>query len=345
MSDFAGVRRSHLWIAALFALALPIGAAELAPPDREAAEAAGLENSADPTQGPAAPALPSGLVRGVTQNVLLIPDSTADRVMAFDPTTGNLINADFIPADPTNLSTPKDAIANPGGSEVWVLDQIDDAVQRYGAGGYLGILAPAGGGNNAILDNATGMTIHPNGNLLVCVQAGANGDSVASFDAGGNFVGDFIAIGSGGLDGPFDVLVRAADVLVSSINTDQVLRYDRTSGAFLDVFASINNFPQQLFEAANGNILVANFGGTQTGIVELTSTGTLVGVYNPVPGGGYRGVYELPNLNLLVTTGTGVFEISRANALVSTKMSGVSGQYIEFAASQLPVGLTEFGVE
>ena len=333
------------WLAALLAIALPAGAAEPSPKDRDAAEAAGLESPADLPAGRTDPAPPSGLSRGSLSNFLLIPDSTADRIMAFDPATGNLVNADFIPADPTNLSTPKAAIANPSGSEVWVVDQLDDAVQRYGASGYLGVFAPAGGVNTAILDNATGITIHPNGNLLVCVQSGANGNSVAAFDSTGAHVGNFIAIGSGGLAGPFDILVRTNDVLVSSINTDQILRYDRTTGAFLDVFATVNNFPQQLYEAANGNILVANFGGTQNGIVELTSTGTLVAVYNPIAGGGYRGVYELPNLNLLVTTGNGVFEISRANTLVSTKISAVSAQYIDLVASQLPVGLMEFGVE
>ncbi len=359
MSDSSRFTYRSLWFAVLIASALPIGAADLTPSPRaaaaaeaipatplETAEAAGYEIPSELPAGRTDPAdSPAGPFRGVTQNVLLIPDSTADRIMGFDPATGNLISANFVPADPTNLSTPKAAIANPSGAEVWVVDQLDDAVQRYGAGGYLGVFAPAGGVNTAILDNATGMTFHPNGNLLVAVQSGANGNSVAAFDAGGNHVGNFIAIGAGGLAGPFDILVRAADVLVSSINTDQILRYDRTTGAFLDVFASVNNFPQQLFEAANGNILVANFGGTQEGIVEFTSAGALVAVYDPIAAGGYRGVYELPNLNLLVTTGTGVFEISRANTLVSTKMGSVSAQYIEFAASQLPVGLIEFGID
>lgn len=114
----------------------------------------------------------------------------------------------------------------------------------------------------------------------------------------------------------------------------------------MGVFASVNNFPQQLYEAVNGNILVANFGGTQEGIVEFTSAGVLVAVYDPIAACGYRGVYELPNLNLLITNGTGVFEISRANTLVSTKLSGgISPQYIELVASQLPVGLMEFAVE
>ena len=44
------------------------------------------------------------------QGLLLVPDSANDRVMAFDPLTGNMVDPDFIPSDPTNLSTPKNAI-------------------------------------------------------------------------------------------------------------------------------------------------------------------------------------------------------------------------------------------
>ena len=78
--------------------------------------------------------------------------------------------------------------------------------------------------------------MRPNGNLLVAVQSGANGNSVAEFDTSGNYLGNFVAIGSGGLDGPFDVYPRTTDWLVPSINTDNVLRYD-VAGAPLGVFA------------------------------------------------------------------------------------------------------------
>ena len=68
--------------------------------------------------------------------------------MAFDPTTGNLVDADFIPADPTNLSTPKSAILSAGGNSVLVSDQLDDVVQEYALdGSYIGVFAPAGGVN------------------------------------------------------------------------------------------------------------------------------------------------------------------------------------------------------
>ena len=166
------------------------------------------------------------------------------------------------------------------------------------------------------------------------VDSGTNQDSVAEFDTSGNYLGNFIAIGAGGLDGPFDVYPRTADWLVSSINSDNVLRYDLT-GAFIASLAGINNFPQQVTEAANTNVLIGNFGGTQEGVVELTAAGALVGIYDPASLGGYRGAYELPNGNILTTNGSGVHEIDRTGALVQTKISGVSGQYIEYVAPQV----------
>ncbi len=166
------------------------------------------------------------------------------------------------------------------------------------------------------------------------VNSGTNQDSVAEFDTSGNYLGNFVANGSGGLDGPFDVYPRTADWLVSSINTDNALRYD-LAGAFIASLAGINNFPQQVTEASNTNVLIGNFGGTQEGVVELTAAGALVGIYDPASLGGYRGAYELPNGNILTTNGSGVHEIDRSGNLVQTKISGVSGQYIEYVAPQV----------
>ena len=134
------------------------------------------------------------------------------------------------------------------------------------------------------------------------------------------------------MDGPFDIYPREviSDWLVSSINTNEaVIRYDYNTGAAIENLNTVDNFPEQVTTAANGDVLVANFGGTQEGIVRFTSGGTLVNVIDPVTGGGYRGVYQLGNGNLLVTTGTGVHEVSTAGTLVESEITGVSARYIE----------------
>ncbi len=123
-------------------------------------------------------------LRGRAVDLLLIPDSTNDRVMAFDPVTGALVDADFIPADPTNLSTPKSAIYKSDGLGFLVVDQIDDAVQEYDlTGTYVGVFAPAGGANTAIMDNCRSIDYHPStGSLLVSVAGGTNADAIAEID-------------------------------------------------------------------------------------------------------------------------------------------------------------------
>ncbi|MCB8946035.1 MAG: cadherin-like domain-containing protein [Ardenticatenaceae bacterium] len=284
--------------------------------------------AARPQRNPQAAASARQLIQSGV-GVLLVPDWTNDRVMAFDPQTGDLVDADFIPSDPTNLSSPKNAILSASGNSILVSDQIEDVVQEYDLdGNYLGVFAPSGGPNTAILDNILGIALRPNGNLLVTVTSGSNQDSVAEFDTAGNYLGNFIAIGSGGLDGPFDAYPRTADWLVPGINSDNLMRFD-LAGAYIADLAAIDNFPQQVGEAANNNVLVANFGGTQEGVIEFSPTGSIIGVYDPAAVGGYRGVYELPNGNILTTNGSGVHEIDRNGNLIQTKISSVSAQYIE----------------
>jgi hypothetical protein len=263
-------------------------------------------------------------------SILLIPESTNDRVMAFDPLNGEPIDLDFVPADSTNLATPINAILSPAGDSILLSDQFNDDVLEYDLdGNFIGIYA---GNNTAILDNILGIDLRPNGNLLVTVDSGPNQDTVTEFDTNGTYLGSFVTQGAGGLDGPFDIYPRAGtDWLVSSINppTEAVLRYNYTTGAFIANLNTVNNFAEQVTTAANGDVLVANFSGTQEGIVRFTSGGTLVNVINPVTDGGYRGVYELGNGNLLVTTGTGVHEVTTAGAFVESEVTEVSARFIE----------------
>jgi uncharacterized repeat protein (TIGR01451 family) len=265
--------------------------------------------------------------------ILLVPESTNDRVMAFDPATGDLMDPDFVPADPTNLSTPIHAVLSADGSLVLVSDQLEDVVQSYAVdtGAYVGVFAPAGGANTAILDNIRGMAVRASdGHLLVSVGGGANDDAIAEFDTSGNHVGNFVANGAGGLDSPFDVTAFGADWLVGGITSDTIHRYD-AGGSPLADFSPINTFPEQVFVAGSSNVLVANFSGTQEGVVEYSSAGGLIGIYDPASLGGYRGAYELGNGNILTTNGGGVHEIDRSGNLVETKITGVSARFIELA--------------
>ena len=318
--------------------AAPASPAPLARIDSQASQAdevEGVESAAPTALAAPDPAARAQAKRALlATGLLLVPDSTNDRVMALDPITGNVIDANFVPTNNV-VGTGVNAILSANGDTILLSDQIGDVVHEFDLdGNYLGVFAPAGGANTAILNNVRGIALDNSGNLLVTTADASNIDAVAKFDTSGNFLGNFIASGAGGLNSPFDIYGRAADWLVASIDSDNVLRFD-LAGAPLGVFAGTNNFPEQITEAANSNVLVANFGGTQEGVIEFTAAGALVGVYDPATLGGYRGAYELPGGTILTTTGTGVHEINRSGQLVQSKITGVSGRFIEYVVPQV----------
>ena len=272
--------------------------------------------------------------------LLLIPDWTNDNVLAFDPNTGDLVNANYIPPNPGNLASPKHALLNTAGF-VSVSDQITDLVQKFDtAGAYLGIFAPAGGVNNNILDNIRGHGYRPNGNLVVTVGSGANSNGVAEFDAGGNYLGNFIANGAGGLNSPFDILFRASDVLVTASSSDATHRYDLNGNYLNDLITGVN-FPQDIVELPNGNLALAVF-STPSGLGIYTASGTQLHFFTAVTG--LRSAYLLPGGTYLVTNGAGLHEIDSTNGnLIRTVYASSNLQYISLVDySTIPVELTSF---
>lgn len=274
-------------------------------------------------------ALPAS-ARALT-SVIAVVESTNDQVILLDPDTGNLLTAAFL-TDGSALSTPIEVCPDTDGSGLLITDQFADGVFRYsGSGEPEGLFAPAGGVDNTILDNMRGCATEGT-KLYVANAGGANADAVAAFDATGAFTGNFIANGSGGLDGPWDVLLRTVDVLVPASDSDNILRYDRATGAFLDVFATGVPFTEQIAETSTGTILGASF--TPGQIDEYSAVGAPIGSYTYSGLSGFRGVYELPSGALIVTNGGGVHEVLRNGTIVRTIVSGVSGRFV----SLLPTG-------
>ena len=280
-------------------------------------------------------------------SLLLIPESSGDRVMAFDAMTGDLVDMDFIPPSTGPLSTPVMARQTPWGN-ITISDQLADLVQEFDTSGtYLGIFAPAGGVNNAILDNMRSHIYKADGNLLATVAGGGNADAIAEFDQSGIYLGNFIANGLGGLAGPWDIVFRTSDILITGYSSDAVHRYD-LSGNYLDDFVSPSgvNSPEQLAEFQNGNVAVAAF-STPSGIYVYSPAGTLLSTFTGVTGN--RGVYKLGNGNIITTNGAGVHEIDgTTGALVRTIVPGVSGRlvapYVEAAPAAGKILISEFVV-
>jgi hypothetical protein len=267
-----------------------------------------------------------------TQGLLLVPDALRDRVMAFNPHVGILVDPDFVPSDAQHLNNPTSAILGPDDATILVSDATTDVVHAYDLdGNYLRVFAPATGADPAILQNPAGMTLLPYGHLLVTVGAGQNAHAVARFDAAGNFVGNFIANGSGGLAGPKDVLLRGSELLVSGAGSDRIHRYSADSGAYLGDLAFMKDNVDQLATSVGGNLLVADTVGPQRGILEVAPNGSIAAQLAPPGLFDFSGVFELPSSRLLVATGDGVFEVTRTGSIYETRLRNVNARHINFA--------------
>lgn len=267
---------------------------------------------------------------------LMVTDWTFDRVYLFRKSNGDLIDTAFIPSSPTVLASPKMAMQHFNGKSILVSDQITDGVFRFDTSGvYMGLFAPNGGINNAILDNIRGIRYRANNNLLVCVASGASQNTIQQFDTGGVHIGTFI--GNTNLNSPFDILYRTDDMLISnSSGTNRITRFD-LNGNFLSNFYAGTSFafPQQLQRLPNGNIIVAAF-SNPSGIATLDSTGNFLRLQNSVTG--VRSVYLLDNGRYLVTNGSGVHEVdSSSGALLRTVVAGLNFQYITLYKPDLVV--------
>ncbi len=269
------------------------------------------------------------------QTVLLIPDSTADRVAAFSPVDGSLIDLNFIPADPDNLSTPINAIES-GRGTIFVSDQLDDAVREYAMdGSFLGTVVDATDG----LDNIRGIEIYE-GNLYVTVGGNTGGlvDTIQRFDTNG---GSQTTWATTNVDSPFDILFRRTTsvptALVANIDTENIDEYD-TSGSFLGTFVDSDgisgiDFPEQLHETVNGDILAGGF-SPPAGIYRYDSLGNQTDYYDV--GTGVRGVYELQNGNILWTAGSGVFSLDPGTGVSQLITDDGSFRFIELATVPEP---------
>jgi hypothetical protein len=254
------------------------------------------------------------------KGVLLVPNTALPGVAAFDPQTGDLIDPAFI-TYPRNLGTTTHIILNQAQDGFLVSSQGDDVVYSFDLDGqYEGVFAPIGGRDTAVMANLRGMTISPWGTLLV---TSANGNKVVEFDAGGNYLRDFIASNAGGVSGPWYLVFRENDLLLSA-SGGNIYRYDH-SGQPLSVWDDDINFPQQMYRQGNGNILTAAF-SSPAGVWESDPNGALVGRYTGVVGN--RGVHLLGNGNILTTNSGGVHEIDHGTSLVATELSSSGARMI-----------------
>jgi hypothetical protein len=228
-----------------------------------------------------------GALGQAQQSFLLIPDWTNDRVCAFSPVDGSLINANFIPTNTTLFDSPKHALPTPLGT-ILVSDQLKDAIHEFdGFGNYIRTIANIT--NNGI-DNLRGMAIRA-GKLYVTVGLGTYENTIQRFNLDGTGQETFIGAN---LDSPFAIYFRENDMLISNSRNPALIRQFDLNGAFLGQWGGTTiRFPQQITRRrSNGNLLVAGF-SPPAGIYEFDAAGNQVAYY--AVSSGPRGAYELEN--------------------------------------------------
>lgn len=262
------------------------------------------------------------------QQFLLLPDSGNDRVLLLNPLNGAIVNSSFI-SDPTRFSTIIAAIHDAQNGRILVSDQVADAVFAYDMNGnFIETLVDASDG----LDNIRGIA-YRNNQLYVTVGGNTGGlvDTIQRFDSDGS---NRVTWASTAVASPFDILFRQNDALVSAINSDNIERYD-LSGNHLDTFHNSDgvsgiDFPQQIFEDANGDIWVSGF-SPPAGLYRYSSTGTQLQYEDA--GLALRGVFRLGNGNLLVTGGTrlDVYDPNTDSFTTLVNEAGASFRFLHLA--------------
>ncbi|MDF1809451.1 MAG: hypothetical protein P1U42_07135 [Phycisphaerales bacterium] len=281
----------------------------------------------------------------LSQDVVLIPNSLNQSVWVFSAEDGSMIDNAFI-TDPGSdngidvFDRPLEALISSSGS-ILICDQFADVVSEFNADGtFVGIFSLGGTRDTNIMDNIRGghvLTQGPDAGDVLVTNNGRLNDLVVSQKnvkrlnpTDGSEETDFAFNRYGGIRGPFDVIEYNGEILVADEGQDKIVRYT-LEGKFNERFTSsfeVPNldFPQQMAIATNGNLLVTAFSTDY--ILEFAPDGQLVGQYQPGSLTLFRGVFELGNGNLLVTTTTGVYEVTRAGLVVETQASGEGFRYI-----------------
>ncbi|MFO0856945.1 MAG: hypothetical protein U0640_06270 [Phycisphaerales bacterium] len=246
-----------------------------------------------------------GCASANAQSYLTYVDSNSDMVHLADPTTGVLDTFGWIVDDVSstnyNFQTPIEAIQV--GNEIWVTDQLSDAIYRFTAN----YAAPTFiSGITTQLDNVRGLALV--GNRVYVSNSGtangAPGRSIVVYETDGTLVGSLSIINpltNLAVD-PFDVSDFNGQLLISDIEGEDlvVCNTDGTNVSVLfDGNANLAEFPQQTHITNSGpsgsqEVWVDCF-SSPAGVYRLTAQGVQVAYY-PVTTGG-RGMWVLPRLD------------------------------------------------
>ncbi|MCA9299860.1 MAG: NHL repeat-containing protein, partial [Phycisphaerales bacterium] len=191
-----------------------------------------------------------------------------------------------------------DLVALDGAWNAWVTTLGDDTLREFHAETGVSMRRAS----DEVVGEGHDVRITPDRRILVTDH---EADRVVEFGADGTFLGELVTPGSGGLDGPTGMLLRAdGTLLVCSMLTFQVLAYDVNDGTFLGEFAStVDDGPRAIEADASGHVHVAV---ESNQVLEFDEAGTFVRTIVTLAdnGGldGARGMVVAPDGNLLVTS-------------------------------------------
>ena len=262
------------------------------------------------------------------QNVLIMPDNVNNRLVAFNPVNGAVLNSNMFAL---GGGTPIHAIQV--GNEIWVSEQIGDRVSRWDfSGNFLGAITG--------LDNVRGMALV--GNTVYVTNAGtangAPGNAVVMYSTTGTLMGSFNTTAFA--PSPFAVLGHQGGLLVASSSANDDIHRFTLTGTSVGTFhnsASLN-FVEQLAFASNGTILAAGFSSNNIVFLDPNNGNIL----NSFTASGARGVFQLGNGNILWTSGLGTF-VYDVGTNTSTLVYSGGGRFIGMANIPEPSTVAIFG--
>ncbi len=143
-----------------------------------------------------------------------------------------------------------------------------------------------------------GLTFAPNGDLLAASQ---NPGTIKRYNpTTGDYLGDFVLGGSGGLSGPLEMVYGSdSSLYVVSRGTNSVKRYNGSTGAYLGDFVSSGGMAGMAF-GQDGNLYVSN-DGTNSILRYNGTTGAFIDIF--ASGGGLSGPNFIAFRPHLVTVG------------------------------------------
>ena len=278
----------------------------------------------------------AGVVPRAEADVLrvLVAGGGTNNVLSFDAKTG-IFAGTFVPPGSGGLTAPQDLTVGPDG-KLYVSSFSNGSVKRYDGktGKFLDAFVPSGSGGLAHPDQ---VAFGPDGNLYVSDRFSA---TIKRYKGGtGAFLGDFVSDSrlGGFVEFTFGPDGNIYAGMFNCCGDQRILRFNGTTGAFMDVFVTGAPFLDAAFAGLafgpDGNLYASRFHGY---LVERYNgtTGVFIDTFVSPGSGGLNTADELafgPDGNLYVDS-LGSNKILRYN--------GTTGAFINtFAPMSSPKGV------